>query len=225
VYPLPAAGAWFKKHHPDQYDNFDLAVIGHNQLNLIDGVTAGFQEPWALSAFVGSSMKFSRDGESTDHRNRGYMGYLVSCGAKHIHNNVLIDDNWCELEWKLKGERSFYDDELSWSFRLGIKEHGNPDIRDIFYIGLRRTNLNYDTAVLRLLNNANVEFMTEFARDDARLLRQEVTLGRNFPLPGYHFALALDVGVIYEAESKYSGRLADPDADALTVVFRPNIKF
>ncbi|MDF3822722.1 hypothetical protein P3G55_22680, partial [Leptospira sp. 96542] len=38
---------------------------------------------------------------------RGYMGYLLSCGAQHIHNNVLIDDNWCELEWKLKGERTF----------------------------------------------------------------------------------------------------------------------
>ena len=225
VYPLPAAGAWFKRHHPGAYDNATIGELGSNQLNLIDGVTAGFQEPWALSAFTGSSMSFSRPGHQNTGSNRGYMGYLVSAGAKHIHNNVLIDDNWWELEWKLKGERDFAEEELSWSFRFGIKNHGNVDIRDVAYIGLRRSNLDYQAPLLSLLNNSNLELLTEMDRSSFRFLRQEITLGRHIPFPSRHFALSLDLGLIYEDDDKYSGALADPSADAMTLVFRPNIKF
>lgn len=226
IYPLPMAGTWLKRHHSGIYTDFDVGHAGNNNLNIIDGVTAGFQEPWAISAFmVGSSMRFHREGEARDSENRGYMGWLLSYGAKHIHNNVLIDDNWVEVEWKLKGERKFRDEELSWSFRLGLKEHGNPDIRDLFYIGLRRSNLDYLGLLPRWLGNVNVETMTEFDRYQGRFLRQEVIVGRNFPFPHRHFALALDVGVIYESSWKYKGALYDPDTDALTFVFRPNIRF
>lgn len=233
VYPLPVVGTWFKHNHPDSYDNFNIGTLGNNQLNIIDGVTAGFQEPWALSAFIGSSMAFnksnSHDSASNEsnntHNNRGYMGYLVSAGSKHIHNNVLIDDNWWELEWKLKGERDFAEEELSWSFRLGVKNHGNVNVRDVAYIGLRRSNLNYQSPLLSFLNNSNLELMTEVDRKNLRFLRQEITLGHRIPFPSQHFALSLDIGLIYEDDGKYSGSLADPSADALTVVFRPNIKF
>lgn len=222
VYPMPLLGTEFKKHHPEGYHYFDITEIGGNELNLIDGLTAGFQEPWAISAFMGSSMKFGKD---ADNDNRGYMGYLVSYGAKHIRNNVLIDDNWWELEWKLKGERQRADDELSWSFRLGVKTHGNPDIRDVAYIALRRSNLDYNARLLQFLNNANMEFKTEVDRRSFRFLRQEITVGYNFPLPRQRFALTLDTGFIYESNDKYTGPLADPTADNFTLVFRPNIKF
>jgi hypothetical protein len=225
VNPLPVLGTWYKRTHPRDYDDYDLGSAGHNKVNLIDGVTAGFQEPWAISAFLGSSMKFHREGEDEKQNNRGYMGYLLSCGNQHIRNNVLIDDNWCELEWKLKGERTFRDEELSWSFRAGLKEHGHPDIRDLYYFGLRRTNLSYSSSLLSFLNNANVEFLTEIARDDGHLMRQQIIVGRNIPLPRYRIALALDLGLIYENKRKYRGELADPDADELSFVFRPNIKF
>lgn len=225
VYPLPIAGTWFKKHHPDTYSNFDIGEVSGNELNVLDGVTAGFQEPWALSVFTGSSMLFSRERESRSARNRGYMGYLISCGAKHIRNNVLIDDSWWELEWKLKGERHFAQEELSWSFRMGIKQHGNRDIRDVAYIGLRRSKLDYQAPLLKVLNNANLEMLTELDRGNFNFLRQEITVGYNFPLPKHRFALTLDVGFIYESDDKYTGALADPTADSFTIVFRPNIKF
>lgn len=224
-YPLPAAGTWFKHHDPDRYRDFNTGTLGSNQLNLIDAVTAGFQEPWALSAFTGSAMRFTRPDEPEVGRNRGYMGYLVSWGAKHIHNNVLIDDSWWELEWKLKGERRFHDQDLDWSFRLGVKNHGNPDISDVAYVGLRRSDLDYDSPWLSLLANSDLELLTELDRHSGRLLRQEVIVGRKLPLQRYHIALSLDVGVIYEDRSKYSGRLADATADSLTFVLRPHLHF
>lgn len=225
VYPLPAAGAWLKSNHPDVYDDFDIGHLGDNQLNVLDGITAGFQEPWAISLFVGSAMRFSRKEEAADTRNRAYMGYLVSAGKKHIRNNTLIDDDWWEFEWKLKGERNLNDEELSWSFRAGIKNHGNPDIVDVAFVGLRRSNLDFDGPLLGIVANSNIELLTEVDQHSMRFLRQELTIGKKFPLPRQRFALSLDIGFIYEDEAKYRGTLVDPDADAFTLVFRPNIAF
>ncbi len=223
LYPAPAAGTWLKKHHPDVYDDFVIGEAGPNELNLIEGLTAGFQEPWAVSAFVGSEMTFTRDGDRARRSNRGYMGYLVSTGRKHIRDNVLIDDTWWELEWKLKGEREFRDEQLSWSFRVGVKNHGNPDIRDVAYVGFRRSNLDFRRPFLGFINNSTIELVTEVARDDADFMRQEIIFGKKLPIRRWRIAMALDVGVIFEEDSKYSGALADPSIDEVTLVFRPNI--
>lgn len=225
VYPLPAAGTWLKSNHPDVYDDFDMGDLGANRLNILDGITAGFQEPWAVSAFVGSAMPFTRRGEAADIRNRAYMGYLVSGGKKHIRNNRLIDDDWWEVEWKLKGERQQEGRELSWSFRTGVKNHGNRDIVDVAFIGLRRSHLDPGGPLLALLTNASFDLLTEVDRRTLRFLRQEVTVGKKLPLKWQDMTLSLDIGVIYEDSAKYRGTLVDPDADEVTLVFRPNIAF
>jgi hypothetical protein len=225
VYPLPAAGTWLRRHQPGTYEDYRVGTLGDNELNLIDAVTAGFQEPWALSVFTGSVMQFSVPGQPAAQRNRGYMGYLVSAGAKHIRNNRLIDDDWWELEWKLKGERELGDEELSWSFRLGLKTHGNPDISDVGYVALRRSNLDYASPWLSLLRNSDMSLLTELDRRNGHLLRQEAVVGRKLPLRRYRIALTLEVGAIYEAPEKYRGALADPTADELTFVLRPRINF
>lgn len=225
VYPLPAFGAWYKKHQSDSYEDFRIGSAGKNDLNLLDAVTAGFQEPWALSLFTGSVMQFSVPEQSAAARNRGYMGYLVSFGSKHIYNNLLIDDDWWELEWKLKGERESRDEELSWSFRLGVKSHGHPDISDVAYVALRRSNLDYASSWLSLLNNSEIKLLSEFDRHSFRLLRQEVILGRKLPLRRYRMALTLEFGVIHEDRDKYRGALADPTAGTLNFVLRPHLQF
>jgi hypothetical protein len=225
VYPLPAAGAYFKKHQAGMYEDFNIGTLGSNQLNVLDAVTAGFQEPWALSVFTGSSMRFTDPGKAGVGRNRGYMGYLVSYGAKHIRNNLLIDDNWWEIEWKLKGERQFDDEELDWSFRVGLKTHGNSDISDVAYLALRRSNLDYDSPWLSLLSNSGIKLLSEFDQRSGRYLRQELILGRKFPLRRWHIALELEAGVIYEDPAKYRGALVDPSADTLNFVLRPHIIF
>jgi hypothetical protein len=198
VYPLPAAGAYFKKHQAGMYEDFNAGTLGSNQLNVLDAVTAGFQEPWALSVFTGSSMRFTDPGKAGVGRNRGYMGYLVSYGTKHIRNNLLIDDTWWEVEWKLKGERQ---------------------------LALRRSNLDYDSPWLSLLSNSGIKLLSEFDQRSGRYLRQELVLGRKFPLRRWHIALELEAGVIYEDPAKYRGALVDPSADTLNFVLRPHIIF
>jgi len=222
VYPMPVLGTYVKEHSPETYDKF---TIGGGDINVLDGLTAGFQEPWALSVFVGSGMKFSRDDKLNKGVNKGYMGYLLSYGSKHIHQNVLIDDDWSEFEWKLKGERKFEDEDLSWSFRVGVKTHGNPDIADTLYFGGRRTNVDYKSSWLSWLSNTSFEWLTELSQQNLAFLRQDLVVGKSFPMKNKKWAFALDVGLVYEKDEKYTGVLFDPTADNLTIVFRPNIVF
>ena len=216
VYPMPIAGVWLRRDQPDFYDISPT---------LIRAVTAGFQEPWAVSAFFGSQMKFTRPEEGERDLNRAHLGYLISAGSKHIKNNVLIDDDWLELEWKMKGERIFREQRLEWSFRGGGRYNDNRDIADTLHIGLRRSNLDFKSAFLSWLDNSRIDLFTELAVDGLRLVRQEVIFGKKYPLESRKYALEFDVGLIYEHASKYTGDLAPLAKTSLTVVFRPNIVF
>lgn len=224
VYPLPVMGTWLKSASPGTYDEFDMGSVNGKAFNLIDAVTAGFQEPWALSAFVGSAMNFQALNDVSPN-NRAYMGYLLSYGAQHIWHNRLIQDRWWELEWKLKGEQRRGKDVLSWSFRLGLKEHGHPDIADLVYLALRRSSLKFDAPLLDWLNNSNMEWKTEFDRRSGQFLRQEVSLGYKLPHKPWGVALAMDLGLIFENGDKYRGQLQDPDAGRYTLMLRPRLEF
>jgi hypothetical protein len=216
VYPMPILGVWLRKEYPDAYDFSP---------SLFQAVTAGFQEPWAVSAFFGSQTKFTRPEETERGANRAYLGYLLSAGKKHIKSNVLIADDWVEAEWKMKGERIFKEQRLEWSFRAGGRYNGNRDIADTLHIGIRRSNLDFQSPFLSWLDNSRVDLLTELAVDGLSLVRQEVIFGKKYPLESRKYALELDFGLIYERASKYTGDLAPLAKTAITVVFRPNIVF
>ena len=116
VNPLPWLGTYIKSHSPTFFKQGEL---GHSGINLIESATAGFPEPWAVSAFFGNVAKLQRPNEKRHGNNYGYTGYLVSAGNKHIKNNTLIHDDWYEIEWKIKGKIDYPDERLSWSFRVG----------------------------------------------------------------------------------------------------------
>lgn len=223
VYPMPVLGVWLRRHHPSFYDS--AAIGGGSDLNVIQAVTAGFQEPWAASVFFGNQMKFSRPGETERDTNRGYMGFLVSAGMKHIKENVLIDDNWAEFEWKMKGERKFEVERLTWSFRLGAKFNRNADIADTIYVGINRSSLDFKSPFLSFLSNSTLKLFTEIPNDRLLLLRQELVFGKKYPMASARLAWELDFGVIYERASKYSGALEPLAKTSYTLVFRPNIVF
>ncbi len=221
ICPLPVLGTYLKRNHRGLYDTagFD------NGVNLIGSITAGFQEPYALSLFFGDIVTFVRQGEDRTGTNKGYMGYLFTYADHHIKNNILIDDKSLEIEWKLKGEKNFKDEKLSWSFRLGSKIHGNPNIADIIYLGLRRSNLDFNSSALSWLKNSSFDFRWDLGINGGGVIRQEYTIGKKLPLKEYNLALKFDFGVIWENSRSYSGELRALDQNALTLVFRPNIQF
>jgi hypothetical protein len=221
VFPMPVLGTYLKRNHPGFYNG---AGFG-DDLNLIASITAGFQEPYSFSIFFGDIVTFVKPGEVRDATNKGYMGYLFTFADQHIKDNVLINDKSLEIEWKTKGERNFKDEKLSWSFRVGTKIHDNPDIADVVYLGLRRSNLDFNSSMLSWLKNSTYDFRWDFGLNNGNIMRQEYIIGKKMPFKNYKFALKIDFGLIWQNYKSYSGALRDKESDSLTLVFRPNIQF
>ena len=221
VMPLPLTGVAINEYANHFYNQ---ANVGKNQ-NVLSWVTAGFEEPWAASVFFGDMISFHKPGESKLSSNKGYMGYLLSYSNQHIKDNKLIKDNSYEVEWKLKGEKNYKEDKLSWSFRLGSKIHENPDITNTFYIGLRRSDLDFKVTPFDFIKNSTIDFRWDISLKDGSLIRQEYIIGKRFPIKSWGLALKLDTGVIWESADRYTGSLRNTDSKNFSVVLRPNIIF
>ena len=222
VYPLASLGTYIKSHSPHLYRQ---AEIGRSGINLFESATAGFQEPWAVSAFFGNVAKLQRPKEQRHGNNYGYTGYLVSAGNKHIKNNMLVADDWYELEWKIKGKLDYEDEKLSWSFRAGGRYNSNKDVNNVTYISLHRSNLDFRFSFLEWLENANYDLRMHFLQHGAQLVRMELIAGKKMPIQGWSYTPTLDIGFVWTSPNEYAGALRDSQGNRTTLVFRPSLEF
>ena len=225
VYPLPVLGTYLKNHTPDLYKSGE---VGNGGFNIIESATTGFQEPWAVSAFFGNIAKLVRPGSPDNElkgSNVGYSGYLLSAGSKHIKDNMLISDNWYELEWKIKGKRDYPNDKHSWSFRAGGKFHDNPAITDVAYLSIHRSNLNSKYSFLNWVKNTEVDMKMHFSQDYGQMVRMEMIFGKKYPLANKDYTPTFSLGFVWSSPKEYSGVLMNHSDDTVTLVLRPSIEF
>lgn len=221
VNPLPYTGVSLKKHHPDLYNHAELS----GSFNWIKSITAGFEEPWAASVFAGTVVDFDIPGKANT-KGKGYSGYLVSAGNCHIKDNVLIKDDWWEYEWKVKGDRRSPDNKLNWSFRIGAKLHGNPEITDIIYLSFRRSRVDYLSGRESPFRNTGFEYTYDMDRRGLRGIRHYFFVDKKWPHAEMRIALSLAVGFIWESAAKYTGSLgAGRTENESQFILRPNIEF
>ncbi|HAK59901.1 MAG TPA: hypothetical protein DCO77_05895 [Nitrospiraceae bacterium] len=221
VNPLPYLGVYIKKNDRSFYDNMQIT----ENFNLVTAVTAGFQEPYAASIFAGNVVDFDVPNR-TDVTGKGYTGYLVSAGNYHIKDNELVKDEWWEFEWKIKGDRKSTNRKLSWSFRVGLKLHGHPEITDIVYLSLRRSRIDYNPIVTTFYHNSGFEYTFDMKRRSFDGIRHYFTVDKKWPLKNKKIALALAVGFVWESAKKYTGALgADRAGNTIEYILRPNIEF
>ena len=217
INPLPILGVMLK-------DRADEDIYSDTQdLNLVEVATAGFEEPYAISLFLGNMVKYeSADGSGI--QSKGFMGYLASYGHLHIRQNKLIDDRWGEFEWKLKGDQVLTDRKLSWSFRLGFKIHDNPLITDEFYIALKRERVQEEGDVYSWIQNGGVEFKYRMDKDTGATIGQQLIIDKKIPIKKKGWVVSLGVGLVRDTPLKYKGNLQIDEAD-LAFVLRPSISF
>jgi hypothetical protein len=220
VNPMPVAGVAIKKHAPDTYD----ALGAEDGFNLVRAVTAGFNDPYALSLFLGNVVTFSEAGH-LESQNKGYMGFLISAGEYHIRRNELIEDEWLELEWKIKGDRDFSDHRLSWSFRVGGRFHRNENIADTWFLSLRRGKVDFVNQG-SWLDNAAFEYTVDFSQADNDPIRHFMLLEKNFPEKAAGYSFSLGAGLVWDSYRLYRDEtLERAGEDHLQFMFRPNIIF
>jgi hypothetical protein len=218
VNPLPVLGTWIKKHEPFIYDDFDVA----DDLNLIEALTEGFEEPYALSFFLGNVIQFKlQEEDEAAAVNKGYSGFLISIGDRHITNNTQISDDWYEIEWKLKGDRRIGPIYHSWSFRIGVKTHSNPEIADSHYLGIRRELFNRNLRSYRFLQNTGIDVRADFSAQDSSLVQGQLFVEKQWP--GDKGIFSFGIG-LKRTVSKYSGSLEDSNHET-RLILRPAFKF
>jgi hypothetical protein len=220
VNPMPYLGVYLKKNERSFYDNAQLA----GSFNWVKALTSGFEEPYAVSMLAGNVVSFDVPG-SRDVKGNGYSGYLFSAGNYHIKDNSLVHDRWEEVEWKVKGDRKSLVKKLSWSFRIGVKLHGNPDITDIFYLSFRRSRLDYVPTDSSLTNNSGFEYTVDLDRRTFHSIRHYFFVDKKWPLDNQRMAYALALGFVWESKEKYSNVLATSTHDNFQFILRPNIEF
>ncbi len=222
VNPLPLLGVYLREKNQSLYKNgssrgFDGKVL--------ESVTTGFEEPYALSFFAGRVLRFAPpQGMQTQGDDKGYIGYLLSVGTHHIQQNVLIRDNWVELEWKIKGQRETDAQHLSWSFRGGAKFHSHPEISNSFMLGLRRNRIDFQEAKYAFMRNIGFEYRLDVLQKNLKPSKQTLIVDKHWPLYQGKRTVSLGLGLIWQGPNRYLGNLAKTQ-EKWSVVFRPNIKF
>ena len=227
INPLPYAGALIKKHQPGFYNDMQWT----SNLNAVQAVTAGFEEPWALSFFLGNVVSFDTIKKSLQGKRNGYSGLLIDVGNYHIRNNVLVRDNWMQMEGKLKGEQILADRSLRWSFRGGAKFHENRYIADSFFIGFRRSRTDFkEKGGSFWLNNSGFEYVSDFSQRKLEPVRHSLVVDKKFPFKKSRAAFTLGLGFVWTADKKYSGPLSDVTSgsgrpNSFQFILRPNLEF
>jgi len=220
VNPLPYLGVYIKRNEPGLYENAQIS----GSFNWVQALTAGFEEPYALSLLAGNVVAFDVRG-SSEVKGLGYSGYLYSIGNYHIKDNTLIHDRWHEMEWKLKGDRKSPVKKLSWSFRIGAKLHGHPDILDILYLSFRRSRLDYRLDESSLLHNSGFEYTVDLNLGSYSPVRHYFTVDKKWPIENKQMAFTLALGFIRESAARYSGPLANGEGNNFQFLVQPNIAF
>jgi hypothetical protein len=221
VYPMPCLGVLAKRHLPDLYEKASLG----DDFNLVKSITAGFEEPYALSVFVGNVIDFSPKG-TTDTTGKGHIGLLLSAGNYHIRDNEILSDNWLETELKIKGDRITAQRKMAWSFRIGSKLHNNDYIKDVFYFSLKRERSDFDDIKFSIFKNSGVEYTFDVDAKTGSIMRHFFFVDKKFPLKKRKIAFTIGTGVLWEKSDKYTGPLARPGNDNdFQILFRPNIEF
>jgi len=220
INPLPVMGVLVKDYAEESvYDKLTLT----DDLNIVEVATAGFEEPYALSLFLGNMVKYeSADGSGI--QSKGFMGYLASYGHWHIRKNRLVDDRWGEFEWKLKGDQVLSDRKLSWSFRFGFKIHDNPLITDEFYVAVKRERVQEHGDVYSWIQNGGVEFKYRMNKDSGATIGQQLIVDKKIPIKKKGWVVSLGIGFVRDTPRKYRGNLLI-DKTETAFVLRPSITF
>lgn len=219
--PLPILGVYLKSEQPGIYG----AGAVYQSINLIESITAGFPEPGALSLFIGNNVFFVNF-ENNETVGMGFGGFLVSYGNYHIVNNLLVSENWWELEGKLKGVSISELRKLSFSFRVGARFHAHPEIDDTVYLSFVRDHLDKGTSAWSLFQNTSFEVRADFSTQDLKPSRFVALLGKKFPISEGAVVFHLAAGVSGVFRGGYSGTLQQTAlVDGLSLLIRPNLTF
>lgn len=221
IHPVSIGGLYFRQNHENMYKRSKI-----DDFNLVKALTAGFEEPYAISFFLGRMMVFQNSKSDHIGKNRAYMGYLVTIGDNTIKDNLVHWDRWVNFEFKLKGTRERHNTDLDWSFRVGSRIHENNNFVNNIYIGARRSSIDYNKKILSFFYNSDFNTMVACSADRFNLTEARISIGKKYPMTWpTKMSFGLEIGYLYISGEKYRGELKEEGIDNHQFIFRPNFKW
>jgi len=221
IHPMSLFGLYFRDHHEGIYEKSK-----RNDLNLVKVITAGFEEPYSFSFFLGRMMVFKNEKDSHIGRNRAYTGFRVSVGDYSIKDNIAHYDKWYNVEFMIKGTRNTDEVDLDWSFRAGTKIHQNPYFSNTIFIGAKRSSIDYKKNGYSFIYNTAFSTMLAINPDTFKLAEAELIVEKKWPLSLSHkISFGLSLGYLYNTGEKYKGELKEEGIDRHQLILRPNFKW
>jgi hypothetical protein len=223
AYPMQLAGAAVRSWAPNYYDRAQIKGV-----NLIQALTesVNFQEPWSVSVFTGHMVHFrGTDSLFNGHAN---IGLLASYGYYHIKDNSMVPDHWGELEAKLKLDKGGNDVQYENGYRIGVRLHSNRDIKDLFYIGLRRDRTDFEESGFSLIKNTSFQIRPDFSFRPLQAVSLTLEAGKKYPftVKKKTYVLGLSLGITWNIHNPYSGQLAGGFVpNSISPLINPMIKF
>jgi hypothetical protein len=223
AYPLPLAGAAARAWAPTYYNRTQIGGA-----NIIRALTESvdFKEPWSVSVFAGHMVHFKGDDSAFNgHANIGLLG---SYGYYHLKDNRMIPDHWGELEAKIKVDKGGSDVQYGNGYRIGIRLHTNRDIKDLFYLALRRDRTDFKESGFSLVKNTSFQIRPDFSFIPVQIVSLTVVAGKKYPFTVNKktYVLGLSLGITWNIHNPYSGQLAGEYApNSLSPLINPVIKF
>jgi hypothetical protein len=213
-------GTYYRKQNEDKYSKENI-----DRFNAIKALTAGFEEPYSLTFFLGRMMIFSKQAGERVGKNRAYVGYMLTIGDKSIKDNKSYTDKWINFEFKLKGTREKRNRDLDWSFRVGTRLHDNNDFVDVVYVGARRKSIDYDKGIYSFIYNSSITTLFSFRKDNYELTDAELVVGKILPISFDGISFSLELGYLYTSKYKYDGELSNDGIDNHQAIIRPNLNW
>ena len=219
--PMPIGGLYFRKENESLYEKATVS-----DFNLVKSLTAGFDEPYALSLFLGRMMVFNRAKQGHLGANRAFIGTLLSASGHSIKDNKVYKDSSLVIEFKLKGTRNYDQHKLDWSFRVGSKLHSNHDFTNLLYLGLRRSRIDFNKSIFSLFYNTAYSLYFSVSADTLHLTETELTIEKKWPSTFFYKTVyGLELGYLYNGDEKYKGTLRSDGTNNHVFVIRPSISF
>lgn len=200
-YPLASFSASMEERKNEEYHKFD---IGEN-FNLLKSLSAGQQEPWSVSLFLGQLATFWDLDENDDLivSATGVSGLVLTGGLYQLFDNSFVKSNWYRLEWKVKGGGSSGANKQSWDLKTGYRNYGLSEISNTITIALKRKKTEKSRLDWRVFHNSmtSIEFELPVTGTKEGFSRIYGAYGKYFPF--LKKLVAIELGVLFENRREY----------------------
>ncbi len=152
VYPTATFSAWVERERQDFFNAFTV----YKDINLIESIGGGYQEPFSISLFTGQLASFltMNDQEDLAVAATGFSGLVLTGGWYQLFDNCFVQSNWYRVEWKLKGEGGQGDLSYDWDIKVGYRHYGLPEIANTLSFIATRSRMRKQSVDWRIGQNS-----------------------------------------------------------------------